>query len=316
MLNARILNPRITILLATHNRAHLIGETLDSIIAQTYSNWECIIVDDHSQDETESVITHYLDADSRFLYYKKTSNYKSGLSGTRNYGLDLALERDAEYIQFFDDDDIMHPQKLEYQIRPFIDNPEIDLTLCQYRKFYKKATIEFDLSKADDGLCSITSENLLKSFYLNEINLNSSGPIWKANILKNHRFLEDLFYAEEKEYYLRIFYKEKIKYKPIKLVLFWYRKHDQAITSNLYDDLSRKNNSLKLFETSVLDMILKKNDAPYFLLKSYTVKFIKNKNLSGLNRITKYILKNFHPFYLKRWILLLYIKLKKFEINI
>ena len=141
MLNARILNPRITILLATYNRAHLIGETLDSIIAQTYSNWECIIVDDHSQDGTESVITHYLDADSRFLYYKKTSNYKAGLSGTRNYGLDLALERDAEFIQFFDDDDIMHPQKLELKIRPLINNPSLDLSICCYRKFHSTETI-------------------------------------------------------------------------------------------------------------------------------------------------------------------------------
>ncbi|MDT0648856.1 glycosyltransferase family 2 protein [Autumnicola edwardsiae] len=307
-------SPKITILLATFNRSALVGETLDSIIAQTYHNWECIIVDDHSKDNTEVVISSYLEKESRFSYFRKTEKYKPGLSGTRNYGLDLAAKRGAGFIQFFDDDDIMHPRKLELQMEPFLNNPEIDLTLCQYRKFHNKETIEFNLDKADDGLCSVTTDNLLKSFYLNEIDLNSSGPLWKAYILKNYRFLEDLFYAEEKEFYLRVFYKEKIKYEPIKLVLFWYRKHNKSITSNLYSDPSIKLNSAKLFEEKFLNMVLEKKNAPYFLLKSYTAKFIKNKNLLELKRISEYIKENSHPINFKYWILLIYIKLKSFEI--
>ena len=96
-------NYKVTILLATFNRAHLIEETLNSIKSQTYTNWECIIVDDHSTDATPKVVSRLIAEDSRFSYFLKTGAYKKGLSGTRNYGLDIAESREAKFIQFFDD---------------------------------------------------------------------------------------------------------------------------------------------------------------------------------------------------------------------
>ena len=306
---------KVAILLATYNRSHFLSETLDSILNQTHRNWDCLIVDDHSEDYTEELVSFYLEKDRRFSYFKKTEKYKRGLSGTRNYGLDLAEQSGAEFIQFFDDDDIMHPRKLELQLEPFLLNSRTDMTLCQYRKFFHKSTIELDLDKADDGLCNIQTENLLKSFYLNELNLNSSGPVWKAKALGNRRFLEDLFFAEEKEYYLRVFYEENINYVPVRCVLFWYRKHDQAITSNLYNNPIIKLSSVKVFEKKFLNTVLQKKKAPYFLLKSYTVRSLKNGNLSDLTKISRYIKENYNPLELKVYMLLLYIKMKTFGSN-
>lgn len=132
------MNPKITILLATYNRAHLIEETLRSIQDQTYAHFECLITDDRSTDNTPETVRTFCEDDKRFLYFKKPDNYLQGLSATRNFGLDLAEKRQAMYIQFFDDDDIMHPQKLELQITPFFKDNTLDLTICQYRKFWKK----------------------------------------------------------------------------------------------------------------------------------------------------------------------------------
>ena len=252
-------NHKVFILLSTYNRAHLIGHTLDSIVAQTYTNWKCLIVDDHSKDETEKVIAEYLEKDARFEYYKKTDKYKRGLSGTRNYGLDLVAERNAEFIQFFDDDDIMHPQKLELQINPLLKNKSFDLSICGYRKFHDIETVEFDLGKANDHSCNIRTRNLLKAFYLNQINLNSPGPLWKAEILTDYRFNEELYYAEERDFYLRIFLNEDLKYYPVEEILFWYRKHDKAITSNLYDDLEIKALSYKKFMKSFFFIVINSN---------------------------------------------------------
>ena len=64
-----IKSPLISIIIPTYNRAHIIGETLDSIIAQTYTNWECIVVDDGSSDNTAEVMAKYIVKDSRFRYY-------------------------------------------------------------------------------------------------------------------------------------------------------------------------------------------------------------------------------------------------------
>ena len=284
--------PKIHILLATFNRAHLIGETLDSIIKQTYTNWECIIVDDFSSDNTRLVVEEYQKKDERFQLYLKSKNHKKGLSASRNYGMDLAEKRGAEFIQFFDDDDIMHPRKLELQIYPLIKDDSLDLSICQYRKFTEKETIEFDLEHADDGLCKIETKNLLKSFFLNEINLNSPGPLWRTSKIFNYRFLEELQYAEEREFYLRVFLSESLNYKPIKYVLFWYRKHDKAITANLYEDSSIKQDSLKLFDQYFFRYLMDRKKPPFFLIKSYAIRDIKNQKKEYIQDILNLITRN------------------------
>lgn len=64
----------ISIIIPTFNRAHIILKTLDSISTQTYLNWECIIVDDGSTDNTEEVLLSYCSNDSRFKFFKRPSN--------------------------------------------------------------------------------------------------------------------------------------------------------------------------------------------------------------------------------------------------
>ena len=64
-------NPLVSIIIPTYNRAHLISETLDSVLAQTYTNWECIVVNDGSPDDTEKVAKRWVEKDSRFKYLVK-----------------------------------------------------------------------------------------------------------------------------------------------------------------------------------------------------------------------------------------------------
>ena len=300
---------KVTILLSTYNRASLILETLESIKNQTYINFECLITDDNSTDGTEVVVNNFIKTDSRFYYFKKPKKYPQGLSANRNFGLDLAQERNAEYIQFFDDDDIMHPQKLELQIQPFYENPDLDLTVCMYRKFHELETIEFDLNKADNNTCQIVSENILKSFYLNQFDLNSPGPLWKRQTLANHRFDESLFYAEEREFYLRIFLLESISYTPVKKVLFWYRKHPKAITSNLYSNPKIKAESEKRFQDGFLKLVLSQRNPPFYILKSYVQIAIKNRRSDYIKQIQNHLAKPRNFLFPNRLALLIYSKL-------
>ena len=80
----------VSVIIPTYNRSHLIGETLDSIMLQTYDNWECIIVDDGSIDYTTELLEFYIKRDDRFKFFKRTKDYLSGGNGARNYGLNLA----------------------------------------------------------------------------------------------------------------------------------------------------------------------------------------------------------------------------------
>jgi len=102
--------PLISIIIPTYNRAHLIGETLDSIIAQTYQNWECIVVDDGSDDDTEEVMKSYIQNDNRIYYYHRPEEHLPGGNGARNFGFEKST---GEYIQWFDSDDLMEPNSIK-----------------------------------------------------------------------------------------------------------------------------------------------------------------------------------------------------------
>ncbi len=75
--------PLVSIIIPTYNRAHLIGETLDSVLAQTYTNWECIVVDDGSTDATDELMAKYCAKDARIRYYHRPDLHLSGGNGAR-----------------------------------------------------------------------------------------------------------------------------------------------------------------------------------------------------------------------------------------
>lgn len=100
----------VSIIMPSYNTAAYIAESIRSVLAQTYSNWELIIVDDCSTDDTDAVVAPFL-ADARVRYLKNDVN--SGAAISRNRAL---REAKGEWIAFLDSDDLWHPEKLEKQI--------------------------------------------------------------------------------------------------------------------------------------------------------------------------------------------------------
>ena len=118
--------PTVSIIMATYNRSQYIMESIKTIQNQTFKNYECLIIDDGSTDDTHEILHPLLETDTRFKYYRRTSKYSKGLPGSRNYGLDLAK---GDYIIFFDDDDIAHPQNLEICVHELSTK---DISFCRY----------------------------------------------------------------------------------------------------------------------------------------------------------------------------------------
>ena len=100
--------PAVSIILPTYNRAHLIAETIESVLAQTYRDFELIIVDDASNDSTPDVVARF--RSHKIKYFKLE---KVGRSGARNFGLKQAI---GSYICFIDSDDVFLPIKIERQV--------------------------------------------------------------------------------------------------------------------------------------------------------------------------------------------------------
>jgi len=126
------MNPLVSIIIPTFNRVHLIGETLQSVISQTYTNWECIVVDDNSTDETIQKVVSFQEKDCRFKLIKKSKEERQGAGISRNVGLKIAS---GEYIQFLDSDDILKENKIEEQIKLLLNENEYTIATCKWGKF-------------------------------------------------------------------------------------------------------------------------------------------------------------------------------------
>lgn len=111
--------PAISVIIPTFNRGHLIGASIASVLAQTYTNFELIVVDDGSTDATEQQVLGF--ADPRVIYIKQENR---GRSHARNCALVLARGR---YIAFLDSDDLYLPDKLALQIAYLENNPRVGM---------------------------------------------------------------------------------------------------------------------------------------------------------------------------------------------
>jgi len=103
-------NRKVSIITPLYNSAAFIRETLDSLLAQTYTNWESLLIDDGSTDGTPEVLAPYL-ADPRFIYARQENR---GIAGARNTAIRAAS---GEWICLLDHDDVWLPEKLEKQLR-------------------------------------------------------------------------------------------------------------------------------------------------------------------------------------------------------
>ncbi|MBR2324492.1 MAG: glycosyltransferase family 2 protein [Clostridia bacterium] len=106
----------VSIIMPSYNTGRFIKETIESVLAQSYSDWELILVDDCSKDNTDEVVSQYL-ADARIRYIKNETN--SGAAVSRNRAL---REAKGKWIAFLDSDDLWAPEKLEKQIRFMEEN--------------------------------------------------------------------------------------------------------------------------------------------------------------------------------------------------
>ncbi|RYY30107.1 MAG: glycosyltransferase family 2 protein [Chitinophagaceae bacterium] len=126
------MTPRVSILIPTYNYAHYLGEAITSALNQTFQDFELIIVDDQSTDNTDEVVQAYL-TDSRISYYKNREN----LGLARNFNESLKYAR-GEYIKYLLADDLLHPALLEKFV-PIMDaNPNISLITSQREMFGAK----------------------------------------------------------------------------------------------------------------------------------------------------------------------------------
>ncbi|MEM8828125.1 MAG: glycosyltransferase family 2 protein [Cyanobacteria bacterium P01_G01_bin.19] len=133
--------PLVSVVIPTYNRADLILRAINSVCSQTYQNWEIIVVDDCSEDNTSAIVKEKIMNNSRLRYYCHSDNL--GGSAARNTGIEQAR---GEYVAFLDSDDVWLPQKLELQLKAIAKQCQYNSEIVSYTKFQKSSRVFYQPS--------------------------------------------------------------------------------------------------------------------------------------------------------------------------
>jgi glycosyltransferase involved in cell wall biosynthesis len=247
----------VSIIIPVYNRVQLIGETLDSILNQTYSNWECIIVDDGSTDDTIMVVKQYEQKDSRIKLYNRPDNYIKGANACRNFGYENCL---GDYINWFDSDDIMDPAFIKKKVE-ILENEQLDFVISQSVNFddYGQESVIFE--KENKGK-KINAEN----FIGNVINWITMDAMVTRKSVGELRFNEKLQSGQEYNFYSR-YLLNKPKGKFIYVCLAKRRIHNTSIQQELLKDTIKYKKEL-LFNEFVLLHDIKREVSEQLIMRS------------------------------------------------
>lgn len=211
----------VSIIIPTYNRAHLIGATLDSILAQSYSHWECIVIDDGSSDQTSNLLKDYENKDSRIQYHHRTAKHLPGGNGARNQGLEQAQ---GDYVIFFDSDDLMSEDHLAIKVEA-IQKHDVDYVITK-TKFFNSATTLDHYYSFDEYPLSIAN------YLYEKVNWLTYDTLIKSNLAMTIRFNEMLKSGQEYNYHSKLVLKST-NFKFVDSYVTYRRKHEASKRSQI-----------------------------------------------------------------------------------
>ena len=219
--------PTVSVIIHTFNNEKFIAETIESVLKQTYNDYEIIVVDDGSEDGTRDVLLPYMQ-DIRY-HYKENG----GIASAKNAGISLS---NSEFIAFLDHDDLWVPDKLKIQMEHFSSNPQVGLVYAKYTSFRNDKELRTKPEKGYSGW--IFKELLSKSFIqtstvmVKRECLNAVGP-----------YDESFTLGDEYDMFLRV--AKRFQCGFVDKELTRYRIHDRNASK---DDLLFDKENLRVFK--------------------------------------------------------------------
>lgn len=242
----KTVSTKVSIVIPNYNRALLISDTLDSVLAQTYTNWECLIVDDGSTDESVKVIEKYTDKDSRFKMIQRPSNHPKGANACRNIGLKAAQ---GDYLIFFDSDDLMMAHHVEAKLN-FVIEKDLDYAVFKSKNFGQPDTVEEELDYSYYQKFAFTADNYLMGklrFFTNDLIVKSSVAKKCEFYFKYKADIENVIMTQ------LVLRSQKNGFKNENVTLKRY--HDDNITQTLEADKEKSLRHIFFYYYNILDYI-------------------------------------------------------------
>lgn len=210
------MNGLVSIITPTYNSSQFIENTINSIILQTYTDWELIITDDCSIDNTLKIIKEFANKDKRIKIFRLKQN--SGPGAARNNSLKNATGR---YIAFCDSDDMWHPDKLEKQLK-FLHDMDLPFTFSSYQKIDENGV----LGSVINAPGSVSYNELLKTCPIGCLTV-----IYDTSKIEKAYFPEAWKRQEDYGLWLKIF-KKIDSTKGMNEALAYYRERTNSVSSN------------------------------------------------------------------------------------
>lgn len=212
---------KVSIIVPAYNVEKYIARCIDSLLSQTLTDIEIIIINDGSTDKTDEIINSYLPED-RIKYFKRTNH---GIGNTRNFGL---KEASGEYIGFVDSDDYVEDNMFE-ELYKKANMEDLDLVVCDfYRNFEETQALMIEkILGFEDGITSLKKSPQL----INLINLSPWNKLYKKNMINvlEENFCESLKY-EDTPFVIRMIDKAN-KIGKVDLPLYHYAVHKNSETT-------------------------------------------------------------------------------------
>lgn len=233
--------PKVSVIIPTYNCAAYLSEAVESVFKQTYTDFEVIIVNDGSTDNTDSIVTQCIQRYSKKIKYIVKKN--QGPGAARNRGIE---EANGEYIAFLDADDIWLPRKLEYQVPLLETNPDIALVFTDTEIFNEIGTLRASSVRSsqlqsqgtfrwkilqrqfNDGF--IMKENLFQELLRSNHITTSTVLVRKKCFESSGYFPTDINVGEDYDLWIRI--SEKFLVIFLNTVTARYRKREESTSGN------------------------------------------------------------------------------------
>lgn len=250
------MNPLVSIVVPMFNRGEVIKETIESVLIQGYSNWEMILVDDGSTDQTISIVKEFVAIDERIKLFERTRLPK-GAPTCRNIGLEVAK---GEWLIFLDSDDVIAPNCLEERVKKIQHHHDVDFIVNNSAFFTNHPTDSTHVWNR------MNDDSAINRFLVGEAVWQTTGPTWSVNYLKRTqlRFDEKLLSAQDWDLHLRaLLMNPKFNYINAAPDNFIRRNKKVTTISSQHRNTEKTLNRLQMFER-LMDLPAIQENQSYF----------------------------------------------------
>lgn len=204
----------VSIIIPVYNRANLIAQTLESVLAQDYKQWECIVVDDGSTDSSKAVARQFADRDPRFSLFTRPDDLTKGANSCRNFGF---KKTNGEFILWFDSDDIMNPDDLSTRMVA-MKGKDVVVTSAEIVDDNLNPLGKFRIERGMD---------LYRTYAYTKTEMITNSVLFRKDFLKDKKLFDPkVVRGQEAEFFLRIFRDvADDRFEILDYIGFRYRQH-------------------------------------------------------------------------------------------